>query len=122
MRYLAILLVAGACGGQPALANAPRPDPAVVAGAAAATAAAITIADPNAATRGKPEKRDDKVPNDSKEVDESVPSDVLDRLDRGSGSGSDAGSGSASGAKPAKKPKGPIPKLPSPKDAAEHTQ
>jgi len=81
MRWIAFVLLVG-CGGpdKPALANAPRPDPAAVAGVAAAAAAAITLASPDTAGR-RPEKNQDteKAPI---RVKENVPADVLDRLDK----------------------------------------
>jgi hypothetical protein len=80
---LAASLVNG-CNG-PVLQNAPRPNPAVVAGAVAATAAAITLADLDGAA-----KRAAAVEQASRQRDqdatrvgnrESAPADVLDRLD-----------------------------------------
>jgi hypothetical protein len=66
------------CGG-PALQNVPHPNNAAMAGAAAAIAGAITLADPKLAGR-KPEA---EVGSDGKPVPvhEIVPSDVLDRAD-----------------------------------------
>lgn len=124
MRRIAlVLLCAAACGGpeRPILSGAPHPDTAAVAGGAAAAAAAMTLVDPNAATRGKPEKAQPEQEKAPVEVKEHVPSAVFDRLDQGSAEGPAAGSGST---KPAavKKRKGPLPKLPSPKDAAEREQ
>jgi outer membrane biosynthesis protein TonB len=76
---LAFLLVA--CGGDPVLRNAPRPNTAAVAGAAAAVAGAATLADPNGAARRQDEIN--KPNNEKKEIKSgpSVPADVLDRLD-----------------------------------------
>jgi hypothetical protein len=71
----------GACGGPPALQNAPRPNPAIVAGAAAAVAGAATLADPDGAARKQEEKRDGDAEKKAKKTREHVPSDVLDRLD-----------------------------------------
>src|SRR5690242_18744356 len=117
MRTL-LLLVVVACGEpqRPFLANAPHPDNAAVAGGAAAAAAAAVIADPDAATRGKPEKpkEEEKQPID---VKENVPKDVFDRLDQKGAPPVEKADASKS-APPAKR-KGPLPKLPSPKDAAE---
>ena len=117
MRPVVCALVAlGACGG-PVLKNAPRPDPGAVAGVAAAAAAAITLADPNAATRGKPEQpveEQDKAPI---EVKQHVTSDVLDRLDDGSGSAT-AAPAPAAAAKPAAHRRGRVPTLPTPAQAA----
>jgi len=79
----AVLFLLAACGAQPnqpVLANAPRPNPAAVAGGAAAVAGAITLADPDAASR-KPEKKQDENKKPVK-VKENVPKDVLDRLDK----------------------------------------
>ncbi len=118
MRVVAFLLLA-ACGAepkQPMLANAPHPDPAAVAAGAAAAAAAITLVDPNAATRGKPEKGSADVEKQPVEVKQNVPPDVLDRLDH-------PGSGSAAPATPEPKPatktkrKGPPPHIPLPSEA-----
>ncbi len=84
------LVVVGGCGAapnQPVLANAPRPNPAAVAGVAAGAAAAITLADPDAATRG-PEKKQD-VPKKEIQVKENVPADVLDRMDQSAASSGD---------------------------------
>ncbi|MBK7539228.1 MAG: hypothetical protein IPI49_28460 [Myxococcales bacterium] len=80
---LAALAVGGACGG-PVLQNAPRPNPTVVAGAVAATAAAITLADPDAAARHASEVeksgRAEREPASSGSR-ETAPVEVLDRLD-----------------------------------------
>lgn len=83
MRCIALVLLLVACCGapdKPLLANAPRPNPAYVAGAAAATAAAITLASPDTAGR-RPEKNQDTEKAPIK-VKENVPADVLDRLDK----------------------------------------
>src|SRR5262245_35722690 len=117
MRWVALLLLAS-CGAadQPVLANAPRPDPAAVAGAAAAAAAAITLADPHAADR-KPEKKPQDENTQGVEVKESVPADVLDRLDK-----AETAKPAAAAAKPeatpaaAKRPKGAPIKLPTPEE------
>ena len=115
MRWIAIVILA-ACGGsqQPVLANAPHPDPAAVAGVAAGAAAAMTLADPDAATRGKPEKAAPTAEKQPVEVKEQVPSSVLDHLDNKNNPAQPT-------ATPATTPKrkGPLPKIPSPKDAAE---
>jgi hypothetical protein len=77
MRLLLLFLVG--CGGS-VLQNAPRPDPAVVAGAAAALAGAASLGAPDAAAR----KAESKVPPAELRPIKSgpaVPADVLDRLD-----------------------------------------
>jgi hypothetical protein len=82
MRWMGIccsVMLAGACGGDTVGRHVPRPNPAHVAGVAAAAATALTVADPGAARKnpekpGAPEKR-------PVAVDESVPADVLDRAD-----------------------------------------
>src|SRR5689334_3668582 len=73
-RLVAPLLVVAACGG-PALQNVPKPDPAVV-----AVAAAATLADPNGAAK----RQENAKPQPSmrpKKSGGTVPGDVLDRLD-----------------------------------------
>jgi hypothetical protein len=116
-----VLIVLVACGEpqRPVLANAPHPDNAAVAGGAAAAAAAAVIADPNAATRGKPEKHESTEEKQPIEVKENVPKDVFDRLDQRGATGSDATPAAAPAGAKATKKKGPLPKLPSPKEAAE---
>ncbi|NVB83330.1 MAG: hypothetical protein HOV81_33470 [Kofleriaceae bacterium] len=81
MRFIAFVLVAacGAAPDKPLLANAPQPNTAAMAGGAAAAAAALTLADPDAASR-RPEKKED-AEKKPVEIKESVPGDVLDRLD-----------------------------------------
>ena|ERR1043165_6801445 len=79
MRWILIAVLAG-CGAQPnqpVLANAPRPNPAAVAGVAAGAAAAITLASP---PRG-PEKKKESTDMKGKTVKETVPAGVLDRAD-----------------------------------------
>ena len=75
-------VVLAACGGgpDPILRNVPAPNKAAVAGAAAAIAGAATLASPADAAK-RQEKN--KTPDEKKpiKVDETVPSDVLDRLD-----------------------------------------
>jgi hypothetical protein len=114
-----LLLVLIACGEsqKPILANAPHPDNAAVAGGAAAAAAAMTLADPDAATRGKPEKprEQEKAPI---EVKEHVTPDVLDRLDQNKQHAAPDATKAAPASSP-KKAGGMLPKLPSPKEAAE---
>jgi hypothetical protein len=105
------LVVLAACGGQPALANVPHPSNAAVAGGAAAAAAAITLAAPDATK--KPEKNKTENLN-AVEVNQSVPADVLDRLDH-----PEAQKPSDQESARPKKPKGPIPKLPTPREAVE---
>ncbi|MEJ7601867.1 MAG: hypothetical protein WKG01_28475 [Kofleriaceae bacterium] len=90
MRWTDLMFVAvtlGSCGG-PILRNAPQPNTAKVAGVAAAAAAAVTLADPNAAQRNV---EANKVPDEKKpqKSGPSVPADVLDRLES-NGSGSQA--------------------------------
>ncbi|HWU85861.1 MAG TPA: hypothetical protein VN253_01195 [Kofleriaceae bacterium] len=84
MKMLAWLsaLALAACGGGPApiLRNVPQPNKAAVAGAAAALAGAATLASPDDAAK-RQEKG--KAPDEKKpiEVHQTVPPDVLDRLD-----------------------------------------
>jgi hypothetical protein len=82
MRWLGLtcaMTLAAACGGEPVGSHVPRPNPAHVAGVAAAAATALTVADPDAA-RKNPEKPD-QPERRPVAVDESVPADVLDRAD-----------------------------------------
>jgi hypothetical protein len=88
------------------LANAPRPNPAAVAGVAAGAAAAITLADPDAATRG-PEKKKESTDMKGQKVKENVPAGVLDRADQKKPTGQPS-KDPANPAKPAEKPKGAL--------------
>lgn len=98
---LTLMLVAsfglGGCGG-PLLQNAPKPDPAVVAGAAAALAGAATLADPAGAAKRQEENKPvaEKRPINVKTI---VPASVLDHLDENKANKS---SGSAAPSPPAK--------------------
>lgn len=81
-RIASLLVAMAACGG-PVLQNAPRPNPAAVAGIAAATAAAITLAAPDATARNAENTQrsgqvDRDVPTGHRET---APVEVLDRLD-----------------------------------------
>jgi hypothetical protein len=116
MRWWIALFAIAACGAepkQPFLSNAPHPDNAAVAGVAAGAAAAAVLADPNAQTRGKPEKPADTTEKQPIDVKESVPSDVLDRADHAKTEPK------AEETKPAAAPKrkGPPPKIPLPSQA-----
>ena len=110
-RHLWIVVLLCACG-EPILKNAPKPDPGSVAGVAAAAAAAATLASPESAARRQEQLQKGEPDNRGVKVKETVPSDVLDRLDRappdagvdggqGSVQAGDAASSSAAGA-PAK--------------------
>lgn len=82
LRIASWLVATAACGG-PVLQNAPRPNPATVAGIAAATAAAITLAAPDATARNAEDTRrsghvDRDAPSGHRET---APVEVLDRLD-----------------------------------------
>ena len=80
-RYLWVFATLCGCG-EPILKNAPKPDPGAVAGVAAAAAAAATLADPQAAGRRQEQKNKGEPDNRGVEVKETVPADVLDRLDQ----------------------------------------
>ena len=114
MRTVALLLLAG-CGGSPALANAPHPPAAAVAGVAAAAAAAITLADPNAGERASPRRsrEEDKRPVD---VKQNVPPDVFDRLDHPPPTAAPTTDDPPTKTRARK---GPPPKLPSPRDISD---
>ena len=83
--WLALLIIGcgagcGAAPNQPVLANVPHPNTGAAAGIAAGAAAAITLADPDAATRG-PEKKKESTDMKGQKVKDNVPADVLDRAD-----------------------------------------
>lgn len=80
MRLLVLLVGLLGCGGS-VLQNAPRPDPAVVAAAAAALAGASTLAAPDAAARKSEVARPERSLRPQK-AGPIVPADVLDRLDQ----------------------------------------
>lgn len=79
-RWLLATVVLVGCGG-PVLRNAPRPNPNVVAASAAAIAGAATLADPDAAARRQEAKREGDVGKKPQEVNDHVPSSLLDTLD-----------------------------------------
>lgn len=116
-----------ACG-EPVLRNAPKPNPAAVAGVAAATAAAITLASPQTAAANQ-EKKNQGEPNDRPvEVKQTVPSDVLDRLDEAPsepGPANDAGVDGGAAAAPSRgsaaPARAPLPTLPPPERALTPT-
>ena len=80
MRTILLLALCAGCGGGPALGGIPRANPAIVAGAAAAVAGAITLADPGAAAR---QQESTQTVAEKREIKshETVPRDVFDRLD-----------------------------------------
>ena len=78
--YLAVVVL-GACADRPALSNAPRPNPAYVAGAAAAVAGAAALAAPDAAGKAAVEANKPDPSNKPKKSGGTVPAAVLDRLD-----------------------------------------
>lgn len=80
LAVLAIVSLLG-CGGGPALRNAPRPNPAVVAASAAAIAGAATLADPDAAAKRQEVKREYDVKKPPESKPEPMPVDALDRLE-----------------------------------------
>jgi hypothetical protein len=86
-RHLWIVVLLCACG-EPILKNAPKPDPGSVAGVAAAAAAAATLASPDSAAKRQEQLQKDEPDNRGVKVKETVPPDVLDRLD---GASPDAG-------------------------------
>jgi len=92
-RHLWILIAVCACG-DPILKNAPQPNPA---GVAAAAAAAASLAAPQAAANRQEQKERGEPDNRGVDVKETVPADVLDRLDHRSG---DAGVDAAAPATP----------------------
>src|SRR5215470_15045682 len=87
--HLWIFVLLCSCG-EPILKNAPKPDPGAVAGVAAAAAAAATLADPKAAGQRQEQKNKGEPDNRGVEVKETVPADVLDRLDHPRDAGTDA--------------------------------
>lgn len=78
-----VLASAAACGGgpDPILRNVPQPNPAAVAGAAAALAGAATLADPAGAAKRQEENKEPPEKRPLR-VKETVPSDVFDRAER----------------------------------------
>ena len=78
---LACLVMISACGG-PALQNVPHPNNGAMAGGFAAAAAAATLADPAAAQKSAESQQNaGKVDKKPVKVNQTVPSDVLDRVD-----------------------------------------
>lgn len=81
MRFLLIMSCLIGCGGS-VLQNVPQPNPAVVAGAAAALAGAATLASPDGADRKSIEANRPTASLRPQKSGPTVPADVLDRLDR----------------------------------------
>ncbi|MBL8622833.1 MAG: hypothetical protein JNK64_16070 [Myxococcales bacterium] len=84
MRITSLLLVVALAGGcsEPILKNAPHPPSSHVAGVAAAAATAVTLANPDAAAHKSEEaQRAGAPPPRTTAVHETIPADVLDRLD-----------------------------------------
>src|SRR5678816_1139117 len=79
-RHFWIVVLLCACG-EPILKNAPKPDPGAVAGVAAAAAAAATLASPQTAAQRQEQLQKGEPDNRGVKVKETVPRDVLDRLD-----------------------------------------
>ena len=79
--YLWIVVLVAGCG-EPILRNAPKPDPGAVAGVAAAAAAAVTLASPQTAAQRQEQRQKGEPDNRGVKVKETVPPDVLDRLDQ----------------------------------------
>lgn len=105
--FLFGLLLFSGCGGDPVLRNAPRPNTAAVAGAAAGIAGAATLVDPNGqAARVEEAHRTEQQPREQKHGP-SVPADVLDRLDEKKSDGSDAKPSDTEVAKPNTQPAQP---------------
>jgi len=77
---LAPLILCASCGGGPLLQNVPRPNAAVMAGIAAGAAAAVTVANPGAAARLQ-EQKNAKIGEQPVENEETIPLDLLDRMD-----------------------------------------
>jgi hypothetical protein len=80
-RLALILLTLSACGGAPVAANVPTPNKAAAAGVAAGAAAALTLADPNAAAKSAEAQKTDNKEGKPQKSGGTVPADVLDRLD-----------------------------------------
>ncbi len=108
LRYAVVLATVCACGGPPVLSRLPQPNPAVVAGIAAAAAGAATIADPQGAARRQDEKDAAKV-RDMRGIPhrESIPPDVFDRLDEAEQQGDAVGSAPATPAAAPETPASP---------------
>jgi hypothetical protein len=82
MRTIALALIMGVAGcGGPALQNVPSPNKAAAAGVVAGAAAAVTLADPDAAARKQETKKNSNVDGRKPTKQPAVPKDVLDRLD-----------------------------------------
>jgi hypothetical protein len=80
------ILLAASCG-EPLMSHVPQPPTGAAAGAAGAVAAAATLADPEAAAKKaeKAKQKQDEAgapPSQGVRVQETVPADVFDRLDR----------------------------------------
>jgi hypothetical protein len=105
---LCIVILFLGCG-EPILRNAPKPDPGAAAGVAAAAAAAVTLASPQTAAQRQEQQQKGEPDNRGVKVKETVPADVLDRLDHHP---QDAGVDGAAAAAPAAVPATASPSTP----------
>lgn len=91
---ITVVVVATGCNKGPVLQNVPKPDPAVVAGAAAGVAAAATLADPQAAKKAEQRAAEAKKSGAAElrtRSQPTIPADVLDRMERPAADAVDAG-------------------------------
>lgn len=79
-RHVWLLVLLVGCG-EPVLRNAPKPNPGAVAGVAAATAAAITLASPQTASAQQEARTKDDPDDRGVKVKDTVPDAVFDRLE-----------------------------------------
>lgn len=86
---LAWLMVLAGCGGSPVLSGLPRPNKTAAAGVALGAAAAATALDPQGGQRIKEAGQKSEAEKRPVEVKETIPPDVLDRMDKADAAGDD---------------------------------
>jgi len=86
---LAWLLIVAGCGGSPVLSGLPRPNKTAAAGVALGAAAAATAIDPQGGQRMKEAGKPPEGEKRPIEVKETIPPDLLDKMDKADGNDAD---------------------------------
>lgn len=94
--WLVLAFVCGACSGSPVLSGLPRPNKTAAAGIAVGAAAVATALDPQGGQRIKEAGQPTEADKHPVEVKETMPADVLERMDKANADAEDSDDGSGS--------------------------